>query len=291
MALFSVLDVVEQCQYHLSDFPPMDDPNNQALNIVNYVQSDIVRSVRLYPLVQFSITLVAGQQYYTLDPSIYHIWSCIWQNNSNITSQIKVFETSLDELDYQAPNWQSQTPANIYKYFEVGGQIGFVPPPSVPTSSGYPIVLLNTTVAHSLGGGSFTASLVSTTTITVTAVGNGSIALGQAVSGSGIPTGTIIQSFGTGTGGLGTYVISNAATLTGSSEIFTGDFLAPQIPTMDAWVWASCARWATMQRRDDAAGFGDLAQGSKDDLINFVNARLARQKPRVMQSYPRVRNI
>jgi hypothetical protein len=217
---FTVAQVMDQVRYHLADFPPNTDP--QPLEIINDVQSDILRACRLYPLTVFNLTLVANQQFYTLDPSVYRIWSCLWQNNSNITSQIKVIETSVDELDYQAPNWRSQAPANIYRYFELGGQIGFVPAPSIPTTSGYPIVILNTTCSHP-----FT---------------------------------------------------------------LTTDTLPAQVPTKDAWVWGACARWATMQRRDDAAGFADLAQASLNDLINFVNGRLPRQKPRVMQSYPRVRN-
>jgi len=197
--------------------------NATALQIINDVQADILRAVRLYPVTTRTVTLISGQQFYALDPDIYRIWSCVWQNNANITSQIKIFETSRDELDYQAPNWQAQSPTITYKYFEDGGNIGFVPPPLIPTTSGYPIVKIYCTTASPL--------------------------------------------------------LSNE------------DTLPPQVPTPDAWVWGCCARWATMQRRDDAAGFADLATGAKDDLIRFVNGRLARQKSRVMQSYPRVRNI
>jgi hypothetical protein len=134
-----------------------------------------------------------------------------------------MLETSLDELDYQAPNWRSQTPANIYRYFELGGQLGFVPPPSIPTTAGYPNVTIFTTCSHPFSA--------------------------------------------------------------------TSDTLPAQVPNKDAWVWGACARWANMQRRDDVAGFADLAQGALNDLIKFVNGRLPRQKPRVQQSFPRVRNL
>ena len=46
---------------------------------------------------------------------------------------------------------------------------------------------------------------VTTGVLTVTAVTSGTITLGMAISGSGIPQGTVITSFGTGTGGTGTY--------------------------------------------------------------------------------------
>jgi hypothetical protein len=218
---FTVAQCISQAQYHMSDFPPASDA--QALSIMNDVQSDILRAVRLYPLTAFNITLIANQQLYTLDPSVYRIWSCIWQNNASISSQIKVLETSIDELDYQAPNWRSQSASNVYRYFELGGQIGFVPAPAFATSAGYPIIILNTSTA---------------------------------------------QPFAT-----------------------TSSTLPAQVPTKDAWVWRACARWATMQRRDDAAGFADLGESALNDLIDFVNGLLPRQKPRVQQSYPRVRNI
>lgn len=51
-----------------------------------------------------------------------------------------------------------------------------------------------------------TASIaVNTGLMTVTAVASGTITLGMAISGSGIPQGTVITAFGTGTGGTGTY--------------------------------------------------------------------------------------
>lgn len=66
-----------------------------------------------------------------------------------------------------------------------------------------------------------TISTASTTTITVTTAPSAPIAIGQPISGTGIPAGAVIQSFGTGTGGLGTYVISAAATATGSGVTAT----------------------------------------------------------------------
>lgn len=52
----------------------------------------------------------------------------------------------------------------------------------------------------------FTASIAVTTGVmTVTAVSTGTIAVGQALTGAGVPAGTRITSLGTGTGGTGTY--------------------------------------------------------------------------------------
>lgn len=71
---------------------------------------------------------------------------------------------------------------------------------------------------------SFTAS-ISGTTMTVTAVGGGTIELGMTISGTGVTAGTTIVSRGTGTGGTGTYTVSDSQTvastaITGAGQIF-----------------------------------------------------------------------
>lgn len=62
-------------------------------------------------------------------------------------------------------------------------------------------------------------------TMTVTAIGGsniGQLAVGQIISGAGITAGTKITALGTGTGGIGTYVISNAHSI-GSTTITSID--------------------------------------------------------------------
>ena len=58
----------------------------------------------------------------------------------------------------------------------------------------------------------FTAT-ISGTTMTVTAVTSGVLAVGNTVTGPGLPSVVTISSLGTGTGGTGTYVISSSATV------------------------------------------------------------------------------
>jgi len=53
---------------------------------------------------------------------------------------------------------------------------------------------------------------IATTTLTVTAVGSGALAVGQTLSGSGITAGTKITARGTGTGGTGTYTVDTSQT-------------------------------------------------------------------------------
>jgi hypothetical protein len=61
----------------------------------------------------------------------------------------------------------------------------------------------------------FTAS-ISTTVLTVSAVSRGSLKIGTTIIGAGIPANVIITALGTGTGGAGTYTVSNSLSI--SSE-------------------------------------------------------------------------
>lgn len=69
------------------------------------------------------------------------------------------------------------------------------------------------------GAVAFTGS-ISGTTLTVTAVASGALALGQPISGAGISAGTVLTAFGSGTGGTGTYSVNNSQTI--GSEAMTG---------------------------------------------------------------------
>jgi len=58
----------------------------------------------------------------------------------------------------------------------------------------------------------FTASIVSTT-MTVTSVTSGTIAVGMMISGNGVTPGTTITAFVSGSGGTGTYTVSSSQTV------------------------------------------------------------------------------
>ena len=64
-------------------------------------------------------------------------------------------------------------------------------------------------------GGVVTGS-ISGTTLTVTGVTSGALAVNQPITGTGVTPGTYITALGTGTGGAGTYTVNNSQTV--SSE-------------------------------------------------------------------------
>lgn len=73
----------------------------------------------------------------------------------------------------------------------------------------------------------FTGS-ISGTTLTVTTVQSGTIAVGQAIFGQGLAQNTVITALGTGSGGVGTYTVSDSQTVASTSINSTA---APAIVT------------------------------------------------------------
>lgn len=63
------------------------------------------------------------------------------------------------------------------------------------------------------------------TILNVTAVSGGIVSVGDAVSGSGVTAGTVIVSFGTGTGGTGTYNVNNSQNVASESLTISSNVL------------------------------------------------------------------
>jgi Phage stabilisation protein len=72
-------------------------------------------------------------------------------------------------------------------------------------------------------GARFTAT-VAGTTMTVSAVASGTIYLGQTIQGAGVTAGTIVTAFGSGSGGVGTYTISNSLTIAVGQTMYALNF-------------------------------------------------------------------
>jgi len=65
----------------------------------------------------------------------------------------------------------------------------------------------------------------SNTTLTVASINFGTITLGMLLSGTNVPTGTVISAFGTGTGGAGTYTLSIPCTVSAGTTITGGTII------------------------------------------------------------------
>jgi len=87
-------------------------------------------------------------------------------------------------------------------------------------------------ISIGIGSKNTTAAVVTgsiaATTMTVTAVTSGTLAVGQQVSGTGVSPGTFITALGTGTGGTGTYTVGISQTV--GSETLTA--VAPSLTNL-----------------------------------------------------------
>lgn len=72
------------------------------------------------------------------------------------------------------------------------------------------------TVNNAQGVGSTTIA-ATYGTMTITAVGSGTLAVGQTVTGSGVTADTVITALGSGTGGTGTYIVNKTQTASSTS--------------------------------------------------------------------------
>lgn len=72
------------------------------------------------------------------------------------------------------------------------------------------------------GAGAVVTGAIAGTTMTVSAVVSGTLAVGQVIAGSGVTAATTITALGTGTGGTGTYTVSTTQTVASTSITATG---------------------------------------------------------------------
>lgn len=83
---------------------------------------------------------------------------------------------------------------------------------SAATSFSNAAQLVNAALAAIGSAAASVTGSIASTTLTVTAVGSGALAVGQVLSGTGVTAGTYITALGTGAGGTGTYTVSASQT-------------------------------------------------------------------------------
>ena len=105
-------------------------------------------------------------------------------------------------------------------------------------------------------GGVFTGS-ISGTTLTVSAVTNGVLTVGSAISGTGITAGTKITAYGSGTGGAGTYTVDISQTVA-STTITSGDTFKIALYTSSASLDSSTTVYSSS---NESSGPGYTAGG------------------------------
>jgi hypothetical protein len=114
---------------------------------------------------------------------------------------------------------------------------------------------------------SFTGSIApgpgSLGTLTVSAVASGTLLLGQYITGSGVSSGTEIIQLGTGTGGTGTYIVSNSQTV--SSEAMTA---------ASGWIYQFGISNTQISGNVSITGPSNLANSMSMDAATFIGGSL-----------------
>ena len=129
----------------------------------------------------------------------------------------------------------------------------------------------------------FTGS-IATTVLTVTSMLSGdSIQVGQYISGSSVTTGSYITSFGTGTGGTGTYNLSASSTASSTTIYASGDATLGDPAPMDlgvgplgrVYIWdciPQTLQTANIAASQTASGSGALTLTAGTSAKSVVNA-------------------
>ena len=106
--------------------------------------------------------------------------------------------------------------------------------------------------------GAFTGAITGTV-LTVSAQTAGKLAPGQAIAGTGVPTGSAIASLGTGTGGLGTYNLNKAPAAPISAEAMTSSLTI--LGQVQPFTWRDLQQLEGLNLNGDRRGIyvsGDL---------------------------------
>jgi hypothetical protein len=135
----SVASVIDKAR----QYEPIDP--GQALDLFNEAHHYICSQNHFYPIQYGTILLTSGTQEYALSgltPGLLKIWDAAYFTAA--TSWNPIYPTNVDSAYYdRGPAWWATTSkGQTFQYYERGGNIGFIPTPSVTSVAGYPFVMV-----------------------------------------------------------------------------------------------------------------------------------------------------
>ena len=147
----SVQTVIGDFLSHFNDAGQNVPSNTYALGLLNTTHKVLCADIGLFESAQFTINLVAGQQYYALDDTIARLLAVYYAAAAGVYPMY-VEESSEDILDETVPGWRSSViqAAPPSQYFTDGNMLGLYPTPSTSTSGGYPVLQLFTKAVTTL---------------------------------------------------------------------------------------------------------------------------------------------
>lgn len=187
-----------------------------------------------------------------------------WINQSYSYTYNGVARTLFNWVAYDGANLLAVGTDSKY-YIENGGQYRDITPirtgpvtlgaTPISTTSGSKVVTVTAT-GHGTSAGSYVTfynasatGTISGTVLTITGTVSGTFAVGQTVHGTNVTAGTTISSFGSGSGGAGTYNLNNSSTVATPTAITTsvavgglnivGEYEVVSVPTANTMRIAS----------------------------------------------------
>jgi hypothetical protein len=184
-------------------------------NTTDLVANDLITGyvyVIVYNGTQFQVLNVANNYFrYIVEPITISATAATSLINYDMLTQSIIYYTTAATSNWVV-NFRSNSTVSLNSLMGIGQAITVTFMATTPVAT------------------SFTAS-TSTTTMTVSAVSTGTLYVGQIITGTGVASGTYITSFGSGSGGTGTYNLSTSQNV--SSTSMTGSVPFNSAVTID----------------------------------------------------------
>ena len=125
--------------------------------------------------------------------------------------------------------------------------------------------LINQAVTATTGTAKATVGSITGNTMTIAGTVTGTWAVGMIVTGFGVPAGVVISSFALGTGGVGTYIVTNAGNVTVANTSLTGT-------ANTVTVASSTSMTPGSQITFSGTSFGNIVTGNTYYVLSVVDA-------------------
>lgn len=106
----------------------------RGMQLLNEAHLYITSQLHLVPDQTVTVSMVAGQQEYTLPDAVVSIWDAAYWSGGVVSGGTRhkpLKATNVDTLfEDRGPNWQLEPASTPWCYYERGGMIGFVPAPN-----------------------------------------------------------------------------------------------------------------------------------------------------------------
>src|ERR1017187_1783347 len=137
MAAITIAQVYTDTLQH---FPDIDQTT--FLTLLDYVFEDLEFICAMFDDTTVTVNLTNGVMEYAVTDTLIRNWSACYMPSNTPNQWYGLKQTSIDFLDYNQPGWRNANPGQPQSIYFRGSNVGLVPPPSITTAGGYPVVLI-----------------------------------------------------------------------------------------------------------------------------------------------------